>query len=78
LWHGGRKKLWSASSGKWLPGKGVYHMQITTSGWLFLIVSWGIIIALNAFCFVKILKENKEKIVDTIDLETKIDEIDPS
>jgi hypothetical protein len=53
-------------------------MQITTSGWFFLIVSWIVIIGLNAFCFMKIFKENKEKIVDTIDLEAKIDQIDPS
>jgi hypothetical protein len=53
-------------------------MHLTISGWLFLIVSWGVIVALNGFCFYKIFKENKEKIVDTIDLEAKIDEIDKS
>ncbi len=53
-------------------------MDITPSGWLFLIVSWTVIIGLNGFCFFKIFKENKEKIVDTIDLEAKIDEMDPS
>ncbi|MCU0598705.1 MAG: hypothetical protein MUE70_05520 [Desulfobacterales bacterium] len=53
-------------------------MEITTGGWLFLIVSWSVIIGLNWFCFYNIFKENKEKIVDTIDIEAKIDEIDPS
>ena len=51
-------------------------MGLTTSGWCFLIISWSLIISLNGFCFVKILKENKEKIVDTIDLEAKIDEFE--
>jgi hypothetical protein len=53
------------------------HMEITTGGWLFLIVSWSVIIGLNGFCFYNIFRENREKIVDTIDLEAKIDEIDP-
>jgi hypothetical protein len=53
-------------------------MQITMGGWLFLIISWSVIIGLNGFCFYNIFKENKEKIVDTIDLEATIDEIDPS
>ena len=53
-------------------------MLITSGGWLFMIVSWSVIIGLNAFCFYNIFKEKKEKIVDTIELEAKIDEIDPS
>jgi low affinity Fe/Cu permease len=53
-------------------------MEITTGGWMFLIVSWSVIIGLNVFCFYNIFKQNNEKIVDTIDIEAKIDEIDPS
>jgi phosphatidylglycerophosphatase A len=53
-------------------------MEITTGGWLFMAVSWSVIIGLNGFCFYNIFKENKEKIVDTIDLEATIDEIDRS
>jgi hypothetical protein len=53
-------------------------MHLSTSGLLFLIISWSVIITLNVFCFYNIFKESKEKIVDTIDLEAKIDEIDPS
>lgn len=28
---------------------------MTISGWILLVLSWGLIIALNAFCFVKVL-----------------------
>ena len=31
---------------------------MTPFGWLFLIVSWAIIIGLTVFCFVKILRKN--------------------
>jgi len=51
-------------------------MHITTSGWVFMGISWSAIIILNVYCFANIFKKKKTKIVDTIDLEAKIDKID--
>jgi hypothetical protein len=51
-------------------------MHITGSGWFFLIISWSAIISLNIYCFVNIFKKKKTRIVDTIDLEAKIDKLD--
>jgi hypothetical protein len=77
LSHGGRKRFWIAIENKDFSEEERTQMHLSTSGLLFLIISWSVIISLNIFCFYNIFKESKEKIVDTIDLEAKIDEIDP-
>jgi len=38
---------------------------MTLAGWILLILSWGLIIALNIFCFVKVLgQKDDERRVD--------------
>jgi len=32
---------------------------MNNSGWLFLLVSWGVILGLNAFCLYKVFKRKK-------------------
>ncbi|MDO9541714.1 MAG: hypothetical protein Q7J98_05270 [Kiritimatiellia bacterium] len=34
---------------------------MTISGWILLVLSWGLIIALNVFCLVKVLGKKDEK-----------------
>jgi hypothetical protein len=43
-------------------------MQTTLSigGWIFLILAWVFILGLNVFCFVKLLREKPEQIVDPL------------
>lgn len=33
-------------------------MGMTTEGWIFLILAWGVILSLIVFCFYKVLKGN--------------------
>lgn len=33
-------------------------MGMTTEGWIFLFLAWGVILSLTAFCFYKVLKGN--------------------
>ncbi len=33
-------------------------MAMTTEGWIFLILAWGVILSLIVFCFYKVLKGN--------------------
>ena len=35
---------------------------MTPAGWILLILSWGFIIALNVFCFVKVLGKKKDNL----------------
>lgn len=38
---------------------------MTISGWILLVLSWGLIIALNVFCLVKVLgKKDEERNAD--------------
>jgi len=39
-------------------------------GWTMLIVSWGAIISLSAFCFYKIMKVKKDNIHAPLDIDT--------
>lgn len=48
-------------------------MTITTTGWVFLVLAWGGILALNAWCFYRIFRENPGRIADIPDIETEID-----
>lgn len=34
--------------------------ELTLAGWLFLIVAWGGVIGLSAFCFVKVMTGEKD------------------
>jgi len=34
---------------------------MTSSGWILLVLSWGLIIALNIFCLVKVLGQKDEE-----------------
>jgi len=34
---------------------------MTWAGWILLVVSWGLIIALNVFCFVKVLGKKDDE-----------------
>ena len=45
-------------------------------GIVFMAAGWLFIIALNVYCFYYILKEKKEKIVGTLEVEAEIDRID--
>jgi hypothetical protein len=38
--------------------KGDFLMGMTTEGWIFLFLAWGVILSLTAFCFYKVLKGN--------------------
>ncbi len=31
-------------------------------GWIFLIISWGLILGLNIYCFIRVLKEPEEEL----------------
>lgn len=33
---------------------------MTTGGWIFLIMGWGVIISLTTYCFVKVMKSIKK------------------
>ncbi len=46
---------------------------INIQGILFMLLSWVSIISLTVFCFSKILKEDKEKIVGPLEVESEID-----
>ncbi len=35
-------------------------MGLQTSGIIFIVLAWGVIIALTSFCFVKVLKSEKK------------------
>lgn len=35
-------------------------MEMTTEGWIFLILAWGVILSLTAYCFNKVLKGNNK------------------
>lgn len=47
---------------------------MNSGGMIFMVFSWVLIIALNAFCFSKILGEQKEKIVGPLEVEAEMDE----
>ena len=47
---------------------------MTLLGWLFLIVSWGVIIGLCVFCFVRLTNPEKEKLHSPLDIEAEIEE----
>ncbi len=36
------------------------NVNLSTSGMIFMMIAWGAIIALNAFCFYKVLKKKKK------------------
>ncbi len=48
--------------------------QINIHVILFMILSWGSSITLTVFCFSKILKEDKDKIVGPLEVESEIDQ----
>lgn len=43
-------------------------------GWLFLLLSWGLIIWLCIFCFLRIFRIEKESIVAPLEIEAEIEE----
>ncbi len=47
---------------------------INIQGILFMVLSWTAIISLTVFCFSRILKEDEEKIVGPLEVESEIDE----
>lgn len=47
---------------------------MNSGGMIFMVFSWVLIIALNVFCFSKILGEQKEKIVGPLEVEAEMDE----
>jgi len=48
---------------------------INIQGILFMVFSWAGIIALTAFCFSRILREDKDKIVGPLEVESEIDDM---
>lgn len=36
-------------------------MGMTTEGWIFLTLAWGVILTLTSYCFYKVLKGNNSK-----------------
>lgn len=36
-------------------------MGMTTEGWIFLTLAWGVILSLTFYCFYKVLKGNNSK-----------------
>ncbi|MDP2643820.1 MAG: hypothetical protein Q8P24_02665 [Desulfobacterales bacterium] len=49
---------------------------INFAGIIFMTVGWLFIICLNVFCFLRILREKKEKIIGPLEVEVKIDKAD--
>jgi hypothetical protein len=51
-------------------------VELNVGGWIFLVLSWAVILSVNVLCFLAVFREKKERIVDTQDLETLIDKED--
>jgi hypothetical protein len=49
------------------------HEHLSFLGWIFMAGAWSGIIALNVFCFWRILSEKKEEIVDPLPPEVEKD-----
>lgn len=49
---------------------------MTIGGWIFMIASWALIIALNIFCLVKLFEENQDKIIGPGEIEGMLDKQD--
>ena len=47
---------------------------MNTLGWLFLIVSWGVIIGLCWFCYAQLAKPGEERLHSPLDIEADIEE----
>ena len=39
---------------------------LTPGGWMFLVIAWSAILALNVFCFHHIFREKKEEIAEPV------------
>ena len=49
---------------------------MSTSGWIFLIISWTLIIGLCLFCFRVIFEKKEKNIVYPLDVESHLEEIE--
>lgn len=49
---------------------------MTTGGWIFMIASWSLIIALNVFCLKNLFKEDQDKIIGPMEIEGMLDKQD--
>ena len=47
---------------------------MTLLGWLFLILSWGVIVALCVFCYLQLAKPGEERLHSPLDIEADIEE----
>lgn len=47
---------------------------MNSGGFIFMTLSWVLIISLNVFCFLNIFKEKEEKIVGPLEVESEMDE----
>ncbi len=50
--------------------------DINIYGWIFMSLGWTSIIAFNAFCFSRLLKEPEDKMVSPLEIESEIDRIE--
>lgn len=50
--------------------------ELSTSGWLFMILAWGGIILFNVFCFGRLFRESEGKMVSPLEIESEIDRIE--
>ncbi|MGM0461203.1 MAG: hypothetical protein ACQEQ4_02145 [Fibrobacterota bacterium] len=48
--------------------------EFTGAGIVFMILTWGSILSLTAYCFYKTLWEDRSKIIGTLEVEAEIDE----
>lgn len=47
---------------------------MTTMGWIFLIISWGIITGLCVFCFHRIFQLERDEVAAPIEIEAELEE----
>lgn len=40
---------------------------MTTGGWIFMILAWGMIIGVMAFCYTKVMRDRDDQPFDTTD-----------